>query len=148
MWASRRAVTLLALLGALVANQARAAMVEIAVTGVTEARGHVRVELCTKETFLKPSCPYKGEAAATPGQTLVTINEVPPGQYAAQVFHDVSDQGVVHQNFFGIPREKIGFSNDAPVHLRGPRFRDAAFYVGSEIQRITLRVRHLFGGNR
>lgn len=132
---------------ALAALPTRAAPVEIAVTGVTEARGHVRVELCTKDTFLTSTCPYQGDAPATIGATVVKIAEVPPGEYAAQVFHDETDQGVVHQNLLGIPREKIGFSNDAPVHLRGPRFREAAFSVGSELQRITLKVGRLFGGH-
>ncbi len=131
----------------LTAVPARAALVEIAVTGVTEARGHVRVELCTKDTFLTSSCPYQGEAPATVGATVVKIAMVPPGRYAAQVFHDETDQGVVHQNLLGIPREKIGFSNDAPVHLLGPRFREAAFSVGSELQRITLKVGRLLGGH-
>ena len=135
-------------LAILASASAHAAMVEVAVTGVTEARGHVRVELCTKTTFLKPTCPYQGQAPATIGATLVSIAEVPPGEYAAQVFHDETDQGVVHQNFLGIPREKIGFSNDAPLRLRGPKFTDAAFSVGSQLQRITLRVRHLFTGGR
>jgi uncharacterized protein (DUF2141 family) len=130
-----------------VAAPARAALVEIAVTGVTEARGHVRVELCTKDTFLTSSCPYQGQAPATVGATVVKIAEVPPGEYAAQVFHDETDQGVVHQDLLGIPREKIGFSNDAPLHIQGPRFKDAAFMVGSELERITLKVRRLFGGH-
>jgi len=129
-----------------VAAPARAALVEIAVTGVTEARGHVRVELCTRDTFLTSSCPYQGQAPATLGATVVKIAEVPPGEYAAQVFHDETDEGVVHQDLLGIPREKIGFSNNAPLRIQGPRFKDAAFMVGSELERITLRVRRLFGG--
>jgi len=128
----------------LAAAGARAAMVEIAVTGIVQAHGHVRVQLCTRDTFLKPSCPYEGSAPATLGATLVKIDSVEPGEYAVQAFHDESDQGVVHQNFLGIPRERIGFSNDAPVRLRGPRFKEAAFLVGHEMARITLRVRHLF----
>lgn len=130
--------------GVLLAASARAAVVEIAVTGIVEARGHVRVQLCTKDTFLKPSCPYEGAAPATVGATMVKINAVEPGEYAVQAFHDESDQGVVHQNFLGIPRERIGFSNDAAVHVHGPRFKDAAFMVGQEAERITLKVRHLF----
>jgi uncharacterized protein (DUF2141 family) len=141
----------IALMGALAASAlgfspARAGLVEISVAGVTEAKGHVRVELCTRDTFLTSSCPYQGEAPAAVGATVVRIAEVPPGQYAAQVYHDETDQGVVHQNILGIPREKIGFSNDAPLHLHGPRFEEAAFSVGSEIQRITLTVRRLFRG--
>ncbi len=124
--------------------QAHATMVQIAVTGVGDSRGHVRVELCTKDTFLTSACPYQGAAPATPGLTWVTIAEVPPGEYAAQAFHDETDAGVVHQNILGIPRERIGFSNNAPLHVRGPLWKDAAFSVGSEVSRISLKLRHLF----
>jgi uncharacterized protein (DUF2141 family) len=145
---SRRALVPLIAATALAAGAtARASMVQVDVTGVTEARGHVRVELCTKDTFLTPSCPFHGDAPATVGATLVSIADVPPGEYAAQVYHDETDQRVVHQNLLGIPRERIGFSNDASVHIHGPRFKEAAFSVGAEVQHITLRIRHLFGGN-
>ena len=126
------------------AAHAHATMVEVAVTGVSDARGHVRVELCTKDTFLTAACPYQGAAPATPGLTTVTIAEVPPGEYAVQAFHDDTDGGVVHQNILGIPRERIGFSNNAPLHIRGPLWKDAAFSVGNEMARITLKLRHLF----
>lgn len=125
------------------AQAASAAVVEIAVTGVVQARGHISVDLCTEDTFLKPNCPYHGSALAKPGATVVTIADVPPGQYAAQVFHDVDDAGKVHRNLLGIPTEPIGFSNDAPIHLRGPRFKEAAFAVEHGVQRITLKLRDL-----
>ena len=137
------AVTILAAL----APAVHAGVVEIAVTGIVQARGHVRVQLCTKDTFLKPTCPYEASAPATLGETVVKVNNVEPGEYAATAFHDESDQGVVHQNFLGIPRERIGFSNNASVHVHGPRFKDAAFFVGHEAQMITLKVRHLFRGD-
>jgi uncharacterized protein (DUF2141 family) len=127
-------------------GSAGATLVEVAVTGVAQARGHVRVELCTRETFLTNDCPYSGQAPAMVGSTLVTV-EAPPGEYAVQAFHDDTDGGVVHRNLLGLPRERIGFSNDAPLHVRGPRFKDAAFWVGAQVERVTLRLRHLFGGN-
>jgi uncharacterized protein (DUF2141 family) len=130
------------------ATPAMAAMIEISVTGVHDARGHVRVDVCTRDTFLKGSCPYSGEAVATPGETLVTVADVPPGRYAVQAFQDETDQGVVHQNVLGIPKEAIGFSNNAPLRLRGPRFSDAAFSVGHNVERITLKLRRLFGSVR
>ena len=76
----------------------------------------------------------------------MTIADVPPGQYAAQVFHDVDDDGKVHQNLLGIPTEPIGFSNDAPIHLRGPRFKEAAFAVEHGVRHITLKLRDLLRG--
>ncbi len=131
--------------GLAMAGAARASLVEVAVTGLHDARGHVRVELCTRETFLTSDCPYSGAAPARVGETIVKIANVPPGEYAAQAYHDETDAGFVHQNVLGIPKERIGFSNDAPIHLRGPRFSDAAFAVEGEVERITVRVRHLFG---
>ena len=133
------------ILAAAAPGLAHAALVQIAVTGVTQARGHVRVELCPESRFLTDTCPIQGQAPASVGSTVVTIADVPPGQYAVQAFHDVTDQGVVHQNLLGVPREAIGFSNDAPLRLHGPRFKDAAFSVGREAQRITLKLRRLFG---
>ena len=132
---------------ALLAGSAHAALVEVAVTGIAAARGHVRVELCTKTTFLTDDCPYQGQAPAMVGATVVKIARVAPGEYAAQAFHDETDQGIVHQNILGIPKERIGFSNDAPLRVRGPRFEDAAFFVGREAQHITLRLRRLFHAN-
>jgi uncharacterized protein (DUF2141 family) len=139
----------LATLAALSAGTAaRATPVQIVVTGVAQARGHVRVELCTRDTFLTTRCPYQGVAPATVGATLVTISDAPSGEYAVQAFQDVTDEGVVHQNFLGIPKERIGFSNDAPLHLSGPRFSEAAIWVGHGVERITLRLRKIFVSGR
>jgi uncharacterized protein (DUF2141 family) len=142
-----RAATLV--VGALVlfaAQSARAADIEVDVAGVEQARGHVRVSICTEGTFLKTTCPYEGSAEARPGLTVVKIDGVPPGVYAAQVFHDDTDGGVIHQDLLGIPKEAVGFSNDAPLHLAGPRFSEAAFSVRSGVERIGLKLRRLFGG--
>jgi uncharacterized protein (DUF2141 family) len=128
------------------AESARAADVEVDVAGVDQARGHVRVAICTEDTFLKLSCPYEGVAEARPGLTVVKVGGVPPGVYAAQVFHDDTDGGVIHQNVLGIPREAIGFSNDAPLHFSGPRFSEAAFMVRNGAAKISLRLHKLFGG--
>lgn len=141
---SRRRTIVLAAMITSMASAAHAAEVEIAVTGVAEARGHVHVDLCTRATFLKDDCPFSGAARATPGETLVRIDGVPPGEYAAQVFQDRNDNGKVDQNFLGVPLEPVGFSNDAPIRLTGPRFKDAAFAVVRRVERITLRLRRLF----
>ena len=132
----------------LVAGGAQAGDLEIAVSNVTQARGHVRVDVCTEATFAKDkaTCAYSGAAPAQVGVTLVRIAHVQPGRYAAQVFHDLTDQRVVHQNFLGVPKEPIGFSNDASVHFSGPKFKDAAFSVGQEPTAIKLKLRKIMGG--
>ncbi len=123
------------------AAPAQGAIVEVAVSGIEAARGHVRVQLCTKDTFLKPNCPYRGEAPAEVGSTVVKVNDVTPGQYAVQAFQDENDTGRLERNFLGVPKEGVGFSNDAPVGVRGPSFKDAAFTVEKGVERISLKLR-------
>ena len=141
--ASRAALIGASFLSVGVAQPASAAVVEIAVTGVVHARGHIHVDLCTQDTFLKDNCPYEGSAVATPGSTTVVIDGVPPGEYAAQVFHDEHDEGKVRRTVLGIPTEGVGFSNDAPLHLHGPKFKEAAFAVAHAIEHISLRLRKI-----
>jgi uncharacterized protein (DUF2141 family) len=133
-----------ALATGLVAGAAHATKIDIHVTGVDDDKGHVRVELCTKQTFLTGACPYSAAAPATAGETVVEV-QAPPGEYAVQAYHDDTDAGRVHRGVLGIPRERIGFSNDAPLRLHGPRWDDAAIEVGPDPRSVTLHLRHVIG---
>jgi uncharacterized protein (DUF2141 family) len=133
-----------ALAASLFAGAAHATKIDIHITGVEDDRGKVRVELCTKQTFLTGACPYSAAAPATAGETVIEV-QAPPGEYAIQAYHDDTDSGHVHQNFLGIPKERIGFSNDAPLRFHGPKWDDAAIEVGTDPRSVTLRLRHLIG---
>lgn len=122
---------------------AQAAPVTVDVTNVRSTKGHVRVAICPKETFLQDSCPFEAMAPSTVGVTTVAFADIPPGTYAAQVFQDEHDDGIVHRDFLGVPTEGIGFSNDAALHFRGPKFNEAAFEVGDQPVRVRLRLRRL-----
>lgn len=121
---------------------AQGAPLVIEVRGVPSNKGMVRADICTLGTFLKGDCPYSGAAPAVAGETTVTIDNVPPGVYAVQLFHDRNNSGHVDRGMFGIPKESIGFSNDAPLGLHGPKFGRAAFIHGEEPQTITVNLRH------
>jgi uncharacterized protein (DUF2141 family) len=104
--------------------------------------GSVRVDVCTRETFLRSNCPYSGTAPAQVGETTVTVADVPPGVYAIQAYHDINDIGRLDQGPFGVPREGLAFSNDAPIGVRGPNFDRAAFTHGEDPQNLRLRLHH------
>jgi uncharacterized protein (DUF2141 family) len=109
---------------------------------VRNDRGHVLVALCTKADFLQPHCRWKGRTPAAKGTVEVTLRDVPPGEYAAQAFHDENDNGTLDRNFFGLPKEAMGFSNNAPIHLGPPRFAVAAFNVGADDVEIAFSLRY------
>ena len=128
------------------AARAQGSSIIIQVNRVPSNKGVVRADVCTLGTFLKGNCPYSGVAPAVQGETTVIIDNVPPGVYAVQLFHDRNDNGRVDRGVFGIPKEAIGFSNDAPVGLHGPRFGRAAFIHGEESQTITVTLRRFGPG--
>jgi uncharacterized protein (DUF2141 family) len=121
---------------------ALAADLQVAVTGVRNAKGVVHVDICTPETFLK-DCAWSGDAPAKVGTTIVTITGLPPGPYAAQGFHDENRNHKVDRGLFGIPKEGVGFSNDAPIRLAPPKLREALFdFAGPTTPRITFKLRY------
>jgi uncharacterized protein (DUF2141 family) len=123
------------------AETPQGAPILVEVTGIKTALGAVRVAVCTQETFLTESCPFSGSAAAAKGSTLVTVDGVPPGVYAIQLFQDENDNHRVDRGLLGVPMEAVGFSNDASVGLRGPRFIKAAFVHDNQSQTVTVSLR-------
>ena len=125
---------------ALAQDQAGALVFQI--DHVRDDAGHVRVDVCTQTSFLADGCPYSGEAPAVKGVTTVTIAGVPPGVYAAQIYHDRNDNHRVDRSKpLGIPLEEVGFSNNAPIGLHGPKWAKAAFTHDLEDQQLAVKLR-------
>ena len=135
--------SLAALAFLLATAQAAAADLAITVANVANAQGKVLVAVCTAETFLGPNCPYTAEEPARPGSVTVVVRKVPPGTYAVQSFHDENRNLELDRNFLGLPKEGVGFSNDAPMRFGPPRYADAALVVTEQVARTTLTLRYL-----
>lgn len=77
-------------------------------------------------------------AMVEPGSTTY-VYELPPGTYAIGIFHDVNLNNKMDNNFFGIPKEQFGFSNNARAFFGPPDFKEAAFELkGTASQSIDL----------
>jgi uncharacterized protein (DUF2141 family) len=61
----------------------------------------------------------------------VVFSNLEPGRYAIIVFHDENANGRLDKNFFGVPTEPYGFSNDAQGFLGPPSFDDASILLGA-----------------
>lgn len=126
----------------LLATPSLAADLAVTVTNIRNDRGRIMVAVCTQETFLKPGCPYTASAPAQAGQVTITVRGVRPGTYAVQAFQDENGNEEVDRNFFGLPEEGIGFSNDAPIRFGPPSYADAAITVAEGGSRTALRLRY------
>jgi uncharacterized protein (DUF2141 family) len=57
------------------------------------------------------------------------INNLPPGEYAVAIFHDVNEDGICNLGLFGIPKEGFGFSKNFRPKLHAPNFEDCKIEV-------------------
>jgi uncharacterized protein (DUF2141 family) len=120
----------------------QAGTLRIVVSGVRTARGHVHVAVCPQALFLKDGCVYKAIVPAKQGETVVFINGMPPGTYAAQVYFDENDNDELDRSFIGIPEEGVGFSNNPSFTFGVPSFADAAFTFDGVSGSINVRLRY------
>lgn len=135
-----------------------AVIVLLALNGASMAQTDLVVEVTTKRyaeggILRLVLCPDVASFGAEVGCTLlaadvtgatirVTFPSVSKGTYAIKVFHDVNADGRMDTNFFGIPKEPYGFSNDAMGLFGPPSFEQAAFTVGGRSsERQTIRLR-------
>ncbi len=124
------------------AASARADPLIVTVAGVRNDTGQVRIAVCSKANFLKPTCEHVATAPAKAGEVVVRLEGVPPGTWAAQAFHDEDGDGKIGTNLLGIPTEGLGFSNDAPFRFGPPSFGDAAFLLVPGGGRIRFSLRY------
>ncbi|WP_242146125.1 DUF2141 domain-containing protein [Sphingomonas sp. BAUL-RG-20F-R05-02] len=118
----------------------------VEVGNVRTAQGRVHIYVCTEAQFLK-TCPLKAEAPARPGMTVVTVNGLPAGRYAVQAFLDENGNGKLDRALFGVPKEGVGFSNDARIKLAPPKWSDAVFDATGADQTIKFNLRYFIGGD-
>lgn len=114
----------------------------VVVDNVRSNAGRVHVALCPQKSFLKDDCALEASAPAQKGTTSVTFANVPPGEWAAQVFQDENGNKKVDRNFIGIPKEGVGFSRDAKIVFSPPKWRDAVFSHEAKAQVIRLALRY------
>lgn len=131
--------TAVALLVAAAASTASAAeppaRIEVAVTGISTAKGLVGCALfSSKEGFpleTKKHATAQVRVPASNGAARCVFENVAPGDYAVAVVHDTNDNQQADTNFFGVPTEGVGVSNNALPKLSLPKFEACRFPVAA-----------------
>lgn len=101
----------------------------IEVVGVPSSQGDVMVAVYdTSDTFLSKDKVFKsGIATAKEGKTEVAIEDMPDGEFAVVLFHDANGNSKLDTNWFGIPKEPVGFSNAKMKTFGPPKFKECSF---------------------
>lgn len=105
----------------------------LTVSNITSVEGTIEIGLFNKngkflergEAFRSISVPVNSASES------VVITDLPKGVYAISLYHDKNGNGVCDRNFFGIPKEPYGFSNNFKPKFSAPAFEDCAFTLTS-----------------
>lgn len=124
---------------------AQTATVTVRVTDIESNEGQVYVGLCDRG-FSERECLDGRFQPARAGSMTFVFENVPAGLYAVAAYHDVNMNEEMDSNFFGLPREPYGFSND--VGRRAPpNYLAAQFPVEPPGLTVNIRMARMrFGG--
>jgi uncharacterized protein (DUF2141 family) len=117
----------------------------VIITKFKNNRGHVNVTVFNSDNGF----PKSGKGLQTlylpinDNSVTAEFTDLSVGDYAVSVYHDENDNKRMDTNFFGIPKEGVGTSNNAKGHFGPPKYRDARFYYNGNNQTIKISINYL-----
>ena len=77
-------------------------------------------------------------------RAVLTFTGLPDGTYAIFVFHDVNNNKKMDKNFFGIPKEGYGASNNKLPFAAAPKFSENKFILSNQsFVQLKIRLRNI-----
>ncbi len=122
--ASLIAIALLAAPAAAIAQP-----VTVTFSHLTPTQGTLMVGVYISEADYGAGKASGGTMVPVTGDTAQVTIDVPEGDCALKVFHDVNGNGKLDTNPFGMPIEPFAFSNNAKGHMGPATWADAHFAV-------------------
>ena len=110
---------------------------------IREIKGDLKLVLFHQERGF-PDDPHKGfKMLVEPvkGNTArVQFTNIPEGVYAVAVYQDLNQDNKMNSNFFDVPSEPFGCSNNPTAKLKRPHFSEAKFEFAHHKHRIKIRL--------
>lgn len=119
---------------------AQAADIVVEATGIKPLKGNVIFTLFDETGYLKNPLQVI-HVDATHSSPKAIFENIAPGIYALGVIHDKNSNNKMDTNFLGIPTERGGFSNNAPIVFGPAKFKAAAFTLENKAVTQTIALR-------
>ncbi len=118
-------------------TQVSAETLTIVIEDIREASGALQVQV------LAGQAQFEGEGAvaqfiepAAEGSVTLTAENLPPGEYAIRIMHDVNGNDELDANFVGAPTEPYAFSNNAKGMFGPAKWEDARFTLEGDVTQV------------
>jgi uncharacterized protein (DUF2141 family) len=100
----------------------------VMVQGFKNTDGQLLVALYNNAGEFLDKDPFEGSTTLiSANQELIKFENIPYGDYAVVVLHDINKDGKLDKNILGIPTEGYGFSNNAMDKYGPPSWMQASF---------------------
>jgi len=73
----------------------------------------------------------------------IVITEIPKGEYAVSLLHDIDGNGKMTYSFIGIPKDGFSSSPDGGPSLKKPAYERARFFHDGKESRLQMKVHYL-----
>ncbi|MEX0297948.1 MAG: DUF2141 domain-containing protein [Kordiimonas sp.] len=111
------------------------------ISGIKKLTGTVRIAIFnSKENWLKKPI-YTSILNAQNDAISYTNTDMPHGEYAIAVYHDVNGNEEMDRNFIGLPKEPYGFSNNARGSFGPAKWKKAKLQVDSSKQLHQIKLK-------
>ena len=108
------------------------ANITVTLTGVKDVKGIVQAGLYNSADGYKNGGSVRGARVDVTADTvIINYSDLPDGEYAIKLFHDVNGDGEMGTNLFGIPTEPYAFSNNAVGKMGPSKWKDAKFTISN-----------------
>ncbi len=118
---------------------------KVTITNIRETEGTLMVALHSGEDTFPNEEPDRAlTAPADKERVTITFDDLPKGNYALSIYHDLNENGELDKNIMGIPKEGFGFSNDAMGTFGAPSFKECIIQVdGNSTVETTVTLKHM-----
>ena len=111
----------------LLANFLFGSQIDLVVENIHSKDGILKIALYSNADEYEREIYFRGINLKVDANTReYIIEDVPDGVYAIAIYHDINQNEKLDTNFFGIPKEPYGFSNN-PKTLTRPSFDEVKF---------------------
>ena len=116
----------------------------VQVQNTLSKKGAVYFALYSPNSKFPTGTPLIGQRVEVTADPVQATFMVEPGTYAIAIFQDENGNGKMDKNFFGVPTEPYGMSNNFRPRFSAPKFNDCQFHVGSEAKTVRIEVKRFF----
>ena len=115
----------------------------VKVTDINSSKGKILLALYNNASSfpIKSEAYKKGTVRIEHKSAVYTFNNIPEGNYSIAILHDENDNNKVDKNFWGIPKERYGFSGIVNSIWSTPNFKETSFWVSKNtIKKVTVKL--------